>query len=169
MGRNYGNPGDYDCRFVGLNGRMSELHAALALASFDDLEERIARRAILARHYRSTLGGIPGVSFPMVRADDRSTYKDLTVLIDPDAFGLSADALGEALAAEGVETRRYYSPPVHLMRAYRAVANGVDLPVTVAAAEAALALPLIPGMKEAEVDTLADAVARIRAHVGGVS
>ena len=33
-GRDYGNPGDYDTRFVGLNARMSELHAATALASF---------------------------------------------------------------------------------------------------------------------------------------
>ncbi|MGZ8571615.1 MAG: DegT/DnrJ/EryC1/StrS family aminotransferase [Actinomycetota bacterium] len=169
VGRNYGNPGDYDCRFVGLNGRMSELHAALALASFDDLEERVAQRGVLARHYRSTLGTVPGVSFPTVRADDRSTYKDLTVLIDAQAFGLSADTLGEALAAEGVETRRYYAPPVHLMRAYRAVANGVDLPVTVAAAEAALALPLLPGMTEPEIDTLTDAVVRIRTHVGGAA
>ncbi|HEY1737333.1 MAG TPA: aminotransferase class I/II-fold pyridoxal phosphate-dependent enzyme, partial [Acidimicrobiia bacterium] len=31
MGRDYGNPGNYDTQFVGLNGRMSELHAAVAL------------------------------------------------------------------------------------------------------------------------------------------
>lgn len=37
--RDYGNPGDYDTRFVGLNGRMSELHAAVALASLDLLDE----------------------------------------------------------------------------------------------------------------------------------
>jgi len=42
VGRDYGNPGDYDTRFIGLNARMSELHAATALASFEDLEERIA-------------------------------------------------------------------------------------------------------------------------------
>jgi dTDP-4-amino-4,6-dideoxygalactose transaminase len=169
VGRNYGNPGDYDCRFVGLNGRMSELHAALALASFDDLEERIASRVALARSYRSALGGVAGISFPRVRDDDRSTYKDLVILVDAQGFGLSADALGEALAAEGIETRRYYSPPVHLMRAYRSVANGVDLPVTVAAAEAALALPLIPGMSSEHVEAVADAILRIHTHMGRVS
>ena len=41
IGRDYGNPGDYDCRFVGLNARMSELHAATALASLEDLDERL--------------------------------------------------------------------------------------------------------------------------------
>lgn len=164
VGRNYGNPGDYDCRFVGLNGRMSELHAVLALASFEDLEERIAARGRLARHYRSALGSIPGISFPRVRDDDRSTYKDLTILIDAETFGLSADSLSEALAAEGVETRRYYSPPVHLMRAYRSVGNGADLPVTATAAAAALALPLVPDTTEQQIDVLASAIDRIRTH-----
>src|SRR5688500_4255747 len=29
LGRDYGNPGNYDCRFPGLNARMSELHATV--------------------------------------------------------------------------------------------------------------------------------------------
>ena len=37
IGRDYGNPGDYDTRFVGLNARMSEFHAAMALTSLDAL------------------------------------------------------------------------------------------------------------------------------------
>ncbi len=166
IGRNYGNPGDYDCRFVGLNARMSELHAALALASFDDLEERIAERGEMAARYRDVMGAIPGIGFPHVRGEDRSTYKDLTILVDEAAFGLSADELAEALSAEGVETRRYYSPPVHQMRAYRALAAGVDLPVTEAAARAALALPLTSDMTAVHVERLGEAVARIRAHLG---
>ena len=32
IGRDYGNPGDYDTQFVGLNARMSELHAAIFLS-----------------------------------------------------------------------------------------------------------------------------------------
>jgi dTDP-4-amino-4,6-dideoxygalactose transaminase len=166
IGRNYGNPGDYDCRFVGLNARMSELHAALALASFDDLEERIEFRNELALRYREVMSGIPGIDFPHVRPDDRSTYKDLTILVDETAFGLSADALAAALAAEGVETRRYYSPPVHEMQAYRALAAGLDLPVTDAAARAALALPLFSEMTGAHIECLGEVIRRIRAHLG---
>ncbi|HEV8163481.1 MAG TPA: DegT/DnrJ/EryC1/StrS family aminotransferase, partial [Actinomycetota bacterium] len=118
-GRDYGNPGDYDTRFVGLNARMSELHAATALASFSDLEERITRRNQLAERYRKGLGSLPGIDFPTVAEGDRSTYKDFTVLVDPERFGMDAGALAAALAAEGVQTRRYYSPPVHRQRAYR--------------------------------------------------
>ncbi len=164
IGRNYGNPGNYDCRFVGLNGRMSELHAVLALASFEDLEDRIGRRNELADAYRKILATIPGIAFPAIRDGDRSTYKDLTILVDEAAFGVSADALYEALAAEGVETRRYYSPPVHRMRAYRSVANGVELPVTDAAAAAALSLPLWTDMGEEHVGRMGEALHRIHLH-----
>jgi dTDP-4-amino-4,6-dideoxygalactose transaminase len=164
IGRNYGHAGDYNCQFVGLNGRMSELHAALALASFEDLEERLDRRNELAGHYRKLLDQVPGISFPNVSDDDRSTYKDLVVLVHAPTFGLSADELGEALAAEGIETRRYYSPPVHLMRAYRWMAHGVDLPVSVAAAQAALALPLWADMTEEHIDRMADTIIRLHAH-----
>lgn len=166
VGRDYGNPGDYDCLFVGLNARMSELHAAVALNSFEGLEERIEKRNTLVGWYKQALGDLDGIDFLRVGADDRSTYKDFTVLVEEDAFGLDADGLGNALAAVGIETRRYYSPPVHTMRAYRRVAasNG-DLPITNAVAAKTLTLPLWVEMTEAHVARVADAVGRIRTYV----
>jgi dTDP-4-amino-4,6-dideoxygalactose transaminase len=164
IGRDYGNPGDYDTRFVGLNARMSELHAATALASFEDLEERIARRNELAERYRKVLGDLPGISFPAVAEGDRSTYKDFTVLIDQPRFGGDAATVARALGAEGIQTRRYYSPPIHRQRAYRSLvpANG-PLPVTDAASASVLTLPLWTGMTDEQVDGVATAMARLAA------
>jgi dTDP-4-amino-4,6-dideoxygalactose transaminase len=163
IGRDYGNPGDYDCRFVGLNARMSELHAAVALNSLAGLEERIERRNAVVGLYREALEAVPGITFVGHREGDRSTYKDLTILVDPEAFGLDADRLGHALAAVGIETRRYYSPPVHTMQAYRwvSVANG-GLPVTDLAAARTLTLPLWPQMTQDHVDRVAGAITRIQ-------
>ena len=162
LARDYGKEPDYDCRIIGLNARMSELHAAVALASLEGIDERIARRNAIAAAYREALGGIPGIGFPSVRAGDLSTYKDFTILVEPRGFGLDAAALGEALANEGAETRRYYAPPVHRTRAYRAVAGGAYLPVTDEAAARVLTLPLWEAMTDEQVDLVAEAVARIR-------
>jgi dTDP-4-amino-4,6-dideoxygalactose transaminase len=162
FGRDYGNPGDYDTRFVGLNARMSELHAAVALASFSDLEERIARRNQLAERYRKALAEVAGIDFPTVAEGDRSTYKDFTVLVDAEQFDMGAPALAEALAAEGIQTRRYYSPPVHRQRAYRVFGPGNGaLPVTDAAAARVLTLPLWPGMDDEVVDRVGMAIGRL--------
>jgi dTDP-4-amino-4,6-dideoxygalactose transaminase len=162
IGRDYGNPGDYDTRFVGLNARMSELHAATALASFEDLEERILRRNQIAERYRKVLGDLPGVGFPAVAEGDRSTYKDFTIVVDGERFGMDAASLAGALAAEGVQTRRYYFPPVHRQRAYRWVgpANG-ELPETDRAAARVLTLPLWTGMRDDQVDGVGAAMARL--------
>jgi dTDP-4-amino-4,6-dideoxygalactose transaminase len=161
IGRDYANPGDYDCRFVGLNARMSELHAAVALASLEDLDERIVERNVLAEAYRRRLGSVRGVSFPVVREGNRSTYKDLTILIDPHAADADADAVRAALAARGIESKRYYAPPVHEMQAYRGLASGGgSLVWTRRAAAQALTLPLWSGMGTGRVDRVADAVRR---------
>ncbi len=163
IGRDYGNPGDYDCRFVGLNARMSETHAAIGLRSLETLDERIWRRNELARLYREALVSVPGIAFPQVRQEDRSTYKDFTVLVDPDLFGAGAAWLSQALAAEGIDTRRYYSPPVHEMRAYRrTVAANANLPVTDAAAASVLTLPLWTEMTDEHVERVVIAVGRVQ-------
>jgi dTDP-4-amino-4,6-dideoxygalactose transaminase len=163
IGRDYGNPGDYDCRFVGLNARMSELHAATALASLSDLGERLLERNRLAAAYTAELADVPGIGIPEVSRGDRSTYKDYSILVDPEDFGLGAEAVGRALALAGIETRRYYSPPVHAMQAYRSVAGAAGvLPVTEWASQRALTLPLWVGMTDAQVRAVAGQIRRIR-------
>ena len=127
IGRDYANPGDYDCRFVGLNARMSELHAAVALRSFENLEDNIETRNASADKYREALAHVPGISFPVVPDGDRSTFKDFTILVEPDEYGMTAGDLAATLAAEGIETRRYYYPPVHKMRAYASVKSSTGL------------------------------------------
>ncbi len=168
IGRDYGNPGDYDCHFVGLNARMSEIHAAIALASLEGLEQRVEQRNLLAVLYREWLAEIPGIRFPVVPAGDWSTYKDFTILVDPEPFGLDAATLARSLASEGIETRRYYSPPVHAMKAYRFAARGNgDLRVTERTASEVLTLPLWVGMSEGQVLGVVEAVDRIHGWFSG--
>jgi dTDP-4-amino-4,6-dideoxygalactose transaminase len=160
LGREYAKEPDYDSRFVGLNARMSEFHAAVALNSFEGLDQRLAERNRLAERYREALGSTPGVSFPEVRSGDFSTYKDFTILVDRQEFGVTASSLAEALTAEGIDVRRYYSPPVHRMRPYRS--GGASLPVTDEAASKVVTLPLWVGMTEDHVARVAEAMSRIR-------
>jgi dTDP-4-amino-4,6-dideoxygalactose transaminase len=157
-GRDYGNPGDYDCRFVGLNARMSELHAVVALASLADLDDRIVERNRLAAELRGRLAGVHGVDFPRVGEGDRTTCKDFTILVDPEGYGRTAAELHQLLTDQGIETKRYYSPPVHRMQAYRDNGGRPLLPVTERAADRVLTLPLWEGMT-GEIARIAGSVA----------
>jgi dTDP-4-amino-4,6-dideoxygalactose transaminase len=162
LGRDYGNPGDYDCLFPGLNARMSELHAAVALASLSALDARVALRGQLARVFHQATNGLPGLRFPVVAPGDVSTYKDLTLIVDPAEFGLDTVALAAALRAEGIDSRRYFHPPVHRQKAYAHLPRDRELPVTDEIADRVLTVPLWSHMTEDTVRIIADAV--IRAH-----
>jgi dTDP-4-amino-4,6-dideoxygalactose transaminase len=164
IGRDYANPGDYNARFVGLNARMSEFHAAVALASLDGLEDRIAARNELAAQYRDVLAGVPGISFPVVPDGDRSTFKDLTIIVEDGAFGCDSTVLARTLADDGIDTRRYYAPPVHEMRPYRRVKQATGfLDATNQAAASVLTLPLWLGMTHETVKRVGESVGRIHA------
>jgi dTDP-4-amino-4,6-dideoxygalactose transaminase len=168
IGRDYANPGDYDCRFVGLNARMSELHAATGLDSFEGLDERVERRNAVAARYQELLGRIPGIGFAVVRDGDRSTFKDFTVLVDPVEFGVTAAELAAALAVAGVETRRYYAPPVHEMQAYRQLTNHAsDLLITEVAAARVISLPMWSEMSDDHVDAVVREVGRVHESATG--
>lgn len=170
-GRDYGNPGDYDTRFAGLNARMSELHAAVALCSLDDLDAHLAIRRALAERYRTGLQGLPGIRLQEVDEGDASTYKDLTVIVDEAAFGVDRDTLAAALRADGVDTRPYFWPPVHRQQAYASLLDGdgadgdTALPATDWLSARVLSLPLWRDMPADAVDRVCDAVARIHEGV----
>lgn len=168
LGRDYGNPGTYDCRFAGLNARMSELHAAVGLASLDGLDERIDHRNALVAAFRQRAEGLPGLTYQTVPVEDVSTYKDLTLVIDPAQFGLTAAELGRALDTEGIDSRRYYHPPIHRQKAYAHLPRERDLPVTDKMSERVLTPPLYSHMTREQAATVADAVVKIQGRASEV-
>ncbi|GIU86613.1 MAG: hypothetical protein KatS3mg009_1128 [Acidimicrobiia bacterium] len=163
VGRDYGNPGDYDTRFVGLNARMSEFHAAVALESLETLDETLERRREIARRYRLALSAVPGVSVQIVPAHFVSTFKDFTISIDADRFGLTRNQLVAVLSAEGIDTRNYFDPPVHRQQSY-AYLDPVELPVTDRVASSVVSLPLHAEMADDDVDRVIEVVAGAHRH-----
>lgn len=159
LGRDYGNPGNYDCQFAGLNARMSELHAATALHSLARLDERLVRRRELVRLFWNELVGVEGLRGPVLDDGDVSTYKDLTMVVDGEVAGLTAAELAFALAAEGIDSRHYYSPPIHRQRAY-AHLPATDLPVTDRLAASVISPPLWSHMTDEQMTAIAVAVRR---------
>jgi FlaA1/EpsC-like NDP-sugar epimerase/dTDP-4-amino-4,6-dideoxygalactose transaminase len=163
VGRDYGNPGDYDTRFVGLNARMSEFHAAMALESLEIFDATLARRRDLAERYVAALSDVPGIRTQAVPVEDVSTYKDFTVAIDPHEFGLDRDQLKAVLASEGIDTRTYFDPPVHRQQAYRHEPRAI-LPVTDAVSRAVVSLPIYPDLTAADVDAVVGVIRLAHEH-----
>jgi dTDP-4-amino-4,6-dideoxygalactose transaminase len=166
LARNYGNEGNYNVAFSGLNARLSELHAALALESLEMLDTNLDRRRQLAALYRSGIEDIPGISCQAIPAEDESAFKDFTVRVHPEAFGMDRDLLVDVLASEGVETRNYFDPPVHQQTAFADCEWGGDLVTVEQVSRSVVSLPIYPDLDPATVDRIVEIIRKAQAHAG---
>jgi dTDP-4-amino-4,6-dideoxygalactose transaminase len=112
--------------------------------------------------------GIPGLSFQHVDPDDVSTYKDLTLIVDPLEFGLTVAQLAAALRAEGIDTRRYYYPPIHRQKAYVGIARNRSLPETELLTNQVLTVPLWSHMTGPTVRAVADVLIALHEHAASI-
>lgn len=159
-GRNYGHAGNYDPELLGLNARMTEFNAALALAGLDSVEAKVGRRNAIAHRYRELLSTLPGVSFQYVPCENRSSYKDFSILIAPEEFGATRDDVAEALHAANIETRKYFHPPLHRQKLFcmPAGAPPPQLPNTERISSRVLSLPIYESLTDDDVSRVAEAI-----------
>ncbi|MHB8219928.1 MAG: DegT/DnrJ/EryC1/StrS family aminotransferase [Acidimicrobiales bacterium] len=147
--RAYGFQDDYRSRYVGLNGKLSELHAALATLELGMAESLIETRLGLVRYYQERLG--ERVGWQLVKPEDRSTYKDLSI-----DLGSEREVVETALRRADVQTKRYFVP-LHTMDPYRQFARG-DNPESDAIHDGLLCLPLFAELSSSDVDRICDVI-----------
>jgi dTDP-4-amino-4,6-dideoxygalactose transaminase len=158
--RNYGDSGNYDPELIGLNARMSEFHAALALRGLQGLDARIERRNEIRVHYERRLGSLPGISFQNIPPGTRSACKDFAVLVDEAAFDSSRDWIVDALQKENIDVRRYFWPPVHKQKLYSEIWDKRPLPNTDRVSDSVLNLPIYSTLSTETVDKVCDTITR---------
>jgi dTDP-4-amino-4,6-dideoxygalactose transaminase len=161
MGREYGNDGNYDSAFAGLNARMPEFNALMGLYSLKRLEHAAQSRNETANYYQEMLGRLPGIEFQQVCSGDRSSYKDFSITVDAETFGLTRDQLALALGAENIDTRKYYEPPAHRQLAYKQFYNDSQLPNTELLSARSLSLPMWSQMEQNVATGICEAMQRI--------
>jgi len=164
IGRNYGDDGSYDCKFAGLNARMEEFNAILGLSGLKNIERNILSRHQKVVLYKSLLSKVPGISFQKIEHQSRTTYKDFSININSDLFGLTRDELSLKLMDAKITTKKYFYPPVHKQRLY--YKDGMkfdkDLPETNRIANNSLSLPLWSDMDENMVREICSKIISIR-------
>ena len=161
--RNYGDLGAYDCEVLGLNARMSEFHAALALAGLEMVDAKVRRHNEIAANYTALLASVRGLSFQTVSPHHTCAYKDYSVLVDHESCGLSRDQLAQALLAENIETKKYFYPPLHKQKLYAEYYDTErdGLSLTNRISGGILSLPIYESMPETTVERIAFAIQRI--------
>ncbi|MBX3234778.1 MAG: DegT/DnrJ/EryC1/StrS family aminotransferase [Nitrospiraceae bacterium] len=148
-----------DMTSLGLSARMSELHAAVGLWSLRQLHEWGKARMARIEVYRERLGGLPGCWVQDLPAN-RTTSGNYFVLFISDSAKRSRDEVYAALYESGIQTKRYFYPPIHEQTVFQGFAIRVSatLPRTEKASREGLALPLYSHMTMDQLDTVCRAV-----------
>lgn len=147
---NYGSSRKYvhECR--GVNSRLDEIQAAVLLAKLPHLDAWNASRREVARRFHEGIDS-PHVSLPSW--DETGVFHIFPVLSD------SRDALRAHLESLGVHAQVHYPIPIHLQGAYADLGLGPgSFPVAERICATELSLPIWPGMTDAEVAHVIDAV-----------
>jgi len=117
--KNFGFSGYDNVIYIGTNGKMSEVSAAMGLTSLDSIEEFIAINRRNYENYRRGLESLPGIRLLLYDELEKYNYQYIVLEIDQSAAGLGRDALQSILHAERVLARRYFFPGCHRMEPYR--------------------------------------------------
>jgi dTDP-4-amino-4,6-dideoxygalactose transaminase len=161
--RNYGMEANYQTRWPGLNGKMSEFHALIALHNLRRLPELISKRQRKARYYLDRIQAETCCDVLPCPADVTHTFKDFVVLL-PQAQAHRRDEIRAVLKRSGIETRAYFDPPLHRQDFFRRFADR-PLPRTEAAAPRVMSLPFYTTITEAEMDHVVRCLAEAQGDV----
>ncbi|WP_244474464.1 DegT/DnrJ/EryC1/StrS family aminotransferase [Methylobacterium sp. Leaf85] len=160
--KNFGHDGETSVMEVGLNGKMSEMNAALGLVQLNYVDAAHARRRDIDAAYRKGLREVPGVRCLENCGEDTANYAYFPILLGPD-YPISRDALNEALKRDGIHPRRYFYPLISEHPMYRTLPSALreQLPVAAAAADSVLCLPIYPDLDEAVVARVVRRIANL--------
>jgi dTDP-4-amino-4,6-dideoxygalactose transaminase len=103
----------YEHSEVGYNYRLSNLLAAIGRGQLLHLEQKVARRRVIAARYVEALRDLPGVVFPKAAEDADWNGWLTTLTIDPKVTGVDREAVRLHLRAHGIEARPVWKP-MHL-------------------------------------------------------
>lgn len=159
--RNYGSQQKYHNEVVGYNSRLDELQAAVLRTKLPQLPRWTAQRQQLAAWYDHYLADTPGLHRPHTAPGATHVYHLYVVR------HARRDDLQQHLTQRGIGTLIHYPIPPHRQPAYAPLGLPAGaLPIAEELAATSLSLPLWPGMSEAQVATVAEAVREFVAPVG---
>lgn len=141
--RNFGFVDGYVTQYLGINGKMTEISAAMGIISLENIDKIISANKSNYETYAVRLKEIPGIRLIKYPDNDKSNYQYIIIEVDETVTRLNRDELSIVLESEGIGTRKYFWPGCHQMEPYRFMYPnvGTRLPETERISSRVLALP----------------------------
>lgn len=115
--RRFINHGEMAGGAIGLNLRLTEVSAAIALSQLQRADELIGGRIEQAEAILDAIGDIPGLRGPVTRDRCKHVYYAIPFLVE-SRYGVNRDMIKAALKVEGVPLARGYVKPLYHLPAF---------------------------------------------------
>jgi dTDP-4-amino-4,6-dideoxygalactose transaminase len=140
---NFGFAGLDNVIYIGTNGKMSEVSAAMGLTSLESIDSFTEVNYLNYKCYQENIKNIPGISLFQFNQQEKINYQYVVLEIDESKTNISRDKLLEILSENNIMARRYFYPGCHRMEPYRSYYphSGLLLPETEKLSNRVLILP----------------------------
>lgn len=140
---NFGHNGPLEFFGLGINGKISELGAAMGLSVLPHMDAIVSSRKAVVDLYAAQLDFTKVTSLKL-RANTVWNYSYYPVVFESEAQLLEVQ---KSLNAEQIFPRRYFYPSLNTIP----YVNGAPMPVSESIASRVLCLPLYAGLEEEDV------------------
>ena len=150
--RNFGIQSEDHVAGVGLNGKMSELHALVGVLNLKKYAVESAARAGIASIYREILRDYPEVIVPEMPTTASNSNQYFPVRV------ANRQMVVDTLKGADIFARRYFYPLVTDFDVYKNDNRSGDFPNAVEASQECLCLPFHSGVSDSDVRRIATIV-----------
>lgn len=166
--KNFGIRDEENVDAVGCNAKMNEFAAIMGLCNLRHIDKIIDKRRLVNERYRRHLDGVAGLQLNPCQKEVEPTYAYFPVVIHEKEFGADRDEVFQALAAQGIRTRKYFYPLTNAHPCYRDFFHPENIPNALAISKRVLALPMYADLAMEDVDRICRIVLGCRGGEDGL-
>jgi dTDP-4-amino-4,6-dideoxygalactose transaminase len=145
---NFGHKGTLDFYGLGINGKISELQAAMGLSVLPHMKMILDERKKISDHYDTAINGLQKLK---IREGTEWNYSYYPVIFATEELLLKVE---KELHSHHIIPRRYFHPSLNTIQ----YTSGKSMPISESVSERILCLPLYIGLSESEITNISNLI-----------
>jgi dTDP-4-amino-4,6-dideoxygalactose transaminase len=150
---NFGHNGPLEFHGLGINGKISELQAAMGLAVLPHMNQILESRKRVDDHYNASLN-FNNISKVKIRENVNWNYSYYPVIFESENVLLSVQ---KNLNSVGIFPRRYFNPSLNTLP----YLENISMPISESIASSVLCLPIYADLLETDTNAIIEAINKI--------
>lgn len=158
--RNHGQIARYKHKYIGINGRLDAMQAAILNVKLAHFKEEIATRINIGNNYTAKIkaaykGDKADIVTPFIPEGKVSVYAQYSVRVK------NREEVAKKLNEQGIPTAIHYPIPLHMQECYAGCGfKEGDLPVSEKVSKEIMSLPMSAFLKEDDQDFIVDSLCK---------